>query len=281
MCGRFSLGLQVNPLPRYFVHRLTKTCRSQAINIAAAVAQAYPDEDIQEWVNEDAFVPRHNVAPRSQSPVLRRSGSSASSASETTEGGRAKHASPASADDAGKTPKVILQTMKWGLVPHWAKQEDKTLNTINARAENLLSGGGMWGSIKGKRRCVVPCEGCAACSCLHFDVFSFWSRYFEWLKKGNDRLPHFTKHKNGNIMLLAGLYDVAHLEGLQSCIYQRKLLIEYCSFTRRDFCVIYFHHCYDLRCEGLRMATRPTTRDPVSALRRQHVARYIQRRLDR
>lgn len=37
--------------------------------------------------------------------------------------------------------------------------------------------------------------------------------YYEWLKKGKDRLPHFTKHKSGNIMLLAGLYDSVTLEG--------------------------------------------------------------------
>jgi putative SOS response-associated peptidase YedK len=49
--------------------------------------------------------------------------------------------------------------MKWGLIPHWSKFEDNTLNTINARAENLAEGGGMWGSIKGKKRCAVPCQG--------------------------------------------------------------------------------------------------------------------------
>lgn len=39
-------------------------------------------------------------------------------------------------------------------------------------------------------------------------------RYYEWLTKGKDKFPHFTKHKEPNkIMLLAGLYDVAHIEG--------------------------------------------------------------------
>lgn len=52
-----------------------------------------------------------------------------------------------------------MQTMKWGLVPHWSKVEDKSLNTTNARSENLVAGGGMWGSIKGKQRCAIPCQG--------------------------------------------------------------------------------------------------------------------------
>ena len=54
-----------------------------------------------------------------------------------------------------------MQTMKWGLVPHWSKSEDKSLNTINARSENLVDGGGMWASIKGKNRCAIPCQGYA------------------------------------------------------------------------------------------------------------------------
>jgi len=54
----------------------------------------------------------------------------------------------------------------------------------------------MWGSIKGKKRCAVLCEG-----------------YYEWLKKGKERFPHFTKQQNGNLMLLAGLYDCVTLEG--------------------------------------------------------------------
>ncbi|OJT01568.1 hypothetical protein TRAPUB_7964 [Trametes pubescens] len=87
--------------------------------------------------------------------------------------------------------------MKWGLVPHFNKHEDKSLNTINARSEALVEGHtGMWASIKGKKRCAVVCEG-----------------YYEWLKKGKERLPHFTKHKDGRLMLLAGLWDCAILEG--------------------------------------------------------------------
>ncbi|KAI0314197.1 hypothetical protein OF83DRAFT_1137987 [Amylostereum chailletii] len=95
--------------------------------------------------------------------------------------------------------------MKWGLVPHYSKTEDTTLSTINARAENLVEGGstGIWGSIKGSKRCVVPVQG-----------------YYEWLKKGKERLPHFTRHAGGGqLMLLAGLYDVAYLEGQTSPLF--------------------------------------------------------------
>ncbi|GJJ09339.1 hypothetical protein Clacol_003561 [Clathrus columnatus] len=125
-----------------------------------------------EWIDEDAFQPRYNVAPRSNAPVVRRH--------ET--------------NDSNDSP-LVLHTMKWGVVPHWSKHEQSSLNTINARAENLIESGGMWSSMKAKKRCVVVCDG-----------------YFEWLKKGKDRLPHFIRRKDEDLMLLAGLYDCATLE---------------------------------------------------------------------
>ena len=33
------------------------------------------------------------------------------------------------------------------------------------------------------------------------------NRYYEWLTKGKEKLPHFTKRKDGKLLLLAGLYD--------------------------------------------------------------------------
>ena len=122
---------------------------------------------IGEWINQDQFFPRYvcssfassrtqkcksyefqiydlsryNVAPRSNAPVIRRQDTSHQGSSSASE------------------EQVIMQTMKWGLVPHWSKHEDKTLNTTNARSENLVEGGGMWGSIKGKKRCAILCDG--------------------------------------------------------------------------------------------------------------------------
>ncbi|TEB30459.1 DUF159-domain-containing protein [Coprinellus micaceus] len=139
---------------------------------------------IDDWDGEDDFVPRYNIAPRTQAPVVRR-----------RDPGPSGSGSGSAQDNQGDAP-LVMQTMKWGLVPHWSKVEDNTLNTINARAENLAEGGGMWGSIKGKKRCAVPCQG-----------------YYEWLTKGKDKLPHFLKRKDGNLLLMAGLYDSATIEG--------------------------------------------------------------------
>lgn len=38
-------------------------------------------------------------------------------------------------------------------------------------------------------------------------------RYYEWLKKGSQRIPHYTRHKDQRLMLFAGLYDSVTLEG--------------------------------------------------------------------
>lgn len=131
---------------------------------------------------------RYNVAPRSHAPVIRRR--------------QAGDIAPGSSHpgDSEGVEDVVMHTMKWGLVPHWNKHDDGNLNTINARGEALVEGGGMWGSIKGKKRCAIPCQG-----------------YYEWLKKGRERLPHLTKRKDGNLVLLAGLYDCVTLEGLCNC----------------------------------------------------------------
>ncbi|EIN05900.1 DUF159-domain-containing protein [Punctularia strigosozonata HHB-11173 SS5] len=170
MCGRYSLGL---PRP--------------SIRHVVGDASDASDEDL-EWIDEDAFTPRHNIAPRSYAPVLRR-----------------RNATDGRLSDKASNVPYVIQTMKWGLVPHWSKHEDKSLNTTNARMENLVGfeSGTMWNSIKGKNRCAVICEG-----------------YFEWLKKGKDRLPHFTKHaEQGKPMFLAGLYDCTVLEGESKPLY--------------------------------------------------------------
>lgn len=168
--------------------------RSQADDIQHLHGYPALGQQVGEWIDRSRFVPRYNVAPRSHAPVLRRREAAASEGAD----------------------KLVLHTMKWGLVPHWSKSESKTLNTINARSESLVEGGGMWGSIKGRKRCVVPAQGCVryTLSARAHSIQTLRSiSYYEWQKKGAERVPHFTRHKTGKLMLLAGLYDTAAVEG--------------------------------------------------------------------
>lgn len=131
--------------------------------------------------NESIENASYNIAPRTYAPVVRREGS-----------------------------EVIIQSMRWGVVPHFNKHDEAQLKTINARGEHLTDGtSGLWNSLKGKKRCAVPAQG-----------------YYEWLKKaGADRIPHFTKYKDGRVMMFAGLWDVVTLEGMleEPCARRKRL----------------------------------------------------------
>ena len=52
--------------------------------------------------------------------------------------------------------------------------------------------------MKKKKRCIVVAQG-----------------FYEWLKKNNgkEKIPHFIKRKDGQLMCFAGLYDCVHFDG--------------------------------------------------------------------
>ncbi|KAF2099359.1 DUF159-domain-containing protein [Rhizodiscina lignyota] len=94
-----------------------------------------------------------------------------------------------------------LQAMKWGLIPFWTKRSPdygSMLRTINCRDDSLIEDRGMWTSMKRKKRCIVVAQG-----------------FYEWLKKNNgkERIPHFVKRKDGQLMCFAGLWDCVRYEG--------------------------------------------------------------------
>lgn len=97
-------------------------------------------------------------------------------------------------------PRYKLQKMKWGLVPSWTKRSPdyaSTLKTINCRSDSLAGTGGLWSSMKGRKRCVVVADG-----------------FYEWLRVGpKERVPHFVKRRDGQPMLFAGLWDCVRFEG--------------------------------------------------------------------
>jgi putative SOS response-associated peptidase YedK len=83
-----------------------------------------------------------------------------------------------------------LQAMKWGLVPFWTKRSPDygTLRkTINCRDDSLAAGaGGMWASMKARKRCVVIAEGFYewyVCQVL-FYLIEVVVSFFLWLFRG-------------------------------------------------------------------------------------------------
>lgn len=102
--------------------------------------------------------------------------------------------------DTGEKVSYRIQSMKWGLIPFWTKRNPdygSMMKTINCRDDSLATAGGMWNTMKARKRCIVVAQG-----------------FYEWLKTGpKDKLPHFTRRKDGALMCFAGLWDCVQYEG--------------------------------------------------------------------
>ncbi|KAJ6257362.1 hypothetical protein Dda_8251 [Drechslerella dactyloides] len=106
--------------------------------------------------------------------------------------------------------KYVLSPMKWGLIPFWTKRNPDyptMLKTINCRDDSLYDNKGMWTSMKNKKRCIVIAQG-----------------FFEWLKKGKDRVPHFTKRADGQLLYIAGLWDSVRYEDSEEDLYTYTII---------------------------------------------------------
>lgn len=83
-----------------------------------------------------------------------------------------------------------IEIMKWGLIPHWAKDPKIGYKLINARAETVAQKPSYRSSFKNKR-CLVPATG-----------------FYEWQQTKEGKVPHLIQMKNHEIFSFAGIYDV-------------------------------------------------------------------------
>jgi putative SOS response-associated peptidase YedK len=91
--------------------------------------------------------------------------------------------------------------LRWGLVPHWAKDATVAAHTINARAETVAEKPTFRDSFR-SRRCLVPADG-----------------FYEWQKRSSGKQPYYFRMNDGNVFAFAGLWDRWELAGesLESC----------------------------------------------------------------
>ena len=82
-----------------------------------------------------------------------------------------------------------LDLLRWGLVPHWAKDPKSVRQPINARAETLATSS-MFRDALERRRCLVPA-----------DVF------YEWQAVEGAKLPFAVARADGDPMVFAGLWE--------------------------------------------------------------------------
>ncbi len=82
-----------------------------------------------------------------------------------------------------------LKMLRWGLVPHWAKDPSLGSRMINARAETLAQKPAFRDALQ-KRRCLVPADG-----------------FYEWKKEGSRKQPFFIRARSGRPLKMAGLWE--------------------------------------------------------------------------
>jgi putative SOS response-associated peptidase YedK len=132
--------------------------------------------------------PDYNVAPTKKVYAVmtrRPAGTGGDSGSGGNGGAEAAASDPA--------PVRQLRTVRWGLVPSWAKDPAIGSRMINARAETVASKPAYRRAFT-KRRCLLPADG-----------------YYEWYKPGEDakaaKQPYFIHRADGSPLAFAGLYE--------------------------------------------------------------------------
>jgi putative SOS response-associated peptidase YedK len=83
-----------------------------------------------------------------------------------------------------------LDLLRWGLVPHWAKDPKAVRMTINARAEGLASTPMFRDAYRRGRRCLVPAD-----------------LFYEWQVTDGAKLPWAIARADGQPMVFGGLWE--------------------------------------------------------------------------
>ncbi|MGI9015244.1 MAG: SOS response-associated peptidase [Phycisphaerales bacterium] len=114
-----------------------------------------------EMLIQNAPEPRYNIAPTQDVIVLR---------------------------ERKRDKQRVLQTMRWGLVPHWADDISIGSRMINARSETARSKRAFRDAFA-SRRCVIPADG-----------------FYEWKTINQRKQPYYINRADQKPMLFAGLW---------------------------------------------------------------------------
>ncbi|HEX3865060.1 MAG TPA: SOS response-associated peptidase [Stellaceae bacterium] len=84
----------------------------------------------------------------------------------------------------------VLDLLRWGLVPLWARDLSSGPKCINARAETIATNNTFRDAFE-RRRCLIPADG-----------------FYEWLKTGpKTTLPYAVLPADGGVFAFAGLWE--------------------------------------------------------------------------
>ena len=112
---------------------------------------------VDDW-GED-WIPSYNIAPTQNTPILL------------------------------FNEKRFIKTMRWGLIPSWAKDIKIGNRLINARSDTL-SEKPSFQKLLQSNRCVIITDG-----------------YYEWMQTNNGKIPYYIHNPHNNILPMAGLWD--------------------------------------------------------------------------
>jgi len=118
--------------------------------------------ELFDYENFPNLQPRYNIAPTQEVAVIR----------------------PAANGGARE-----LAMLRWGLVPHWAKDIAIGARLINARSETVADKPAFRDAFR-KRRCLVPADG-----------------FYEWRSEGGRKQPFRIGMKGGALFAFAGLWE--------------------------------------------------------------------------
>ena len=85
---------------------------------------------------------------------------------------------------------VVVDVMRWGLIPIWAKDANIGSKMINARSETITEKPSFKGLVPG-HRCIIPMTG-----------------FYEWNRENpKAKVPYFVTRAGGHLMLGAGIWS--------------------------------------------------------------------------
>ena len=93
----------------------------------------------------------------------------------------------------------VLDTARWGLVPHWAKDLKAGARMFNARAETVAELRSFASSFA-KRRCLVPADG-----------------WFEWVRDGKEKQAFYMTPADSSTLAFAGVWSAWGPESVLTC----------------------------------------------------------------
>ena len=85
---------------------------------------------------------------------------------------------------------VVVDVMRWGLIPIWAKDPGIGSKMINARSETITEKPSFKGLVPG-HRCIIPMNG-----------------FYEWNRENpKSKIPYYVNRADGHLMLSAGIWS--------------------------------------------------------------------------